>query len=150
MTDINNGTKTGRGTRGGHGPRTWIVGAAAAAVLAGAVGGGALWWNERSRPSQATAADCALAQKIIDGAQDLPAEKTDVAKWLKDSQELRRENMEDGYLGAQISKYESWAADHATHTGRGPSAPELRKTADTANAHCEDAGRTLDLPPIGS
>ncbi|MGW5868833.1 hypothetical protein ACWFRJ_42590 [Streptomyces sp. NPDC055239] len=132
-----------------HNPKIWITGIIAALVLAAAAGG-AYWWNERSKPSQASAADCALAQKIIDGAQDLPGDKADVAKWLKDTQELRRKGMTDGYLGLQVAKYESWAADNATGEAKAPSKSVQQKTADTANSHCTDSGRTLRFPPIGS
>jgi hypothetical protein len=112
--------------------------------------GGAYWWQQRDAPSQASAADCALAQKIIDEAQELPADKAAVAKWRKDTRDLRIAEMKDGYLGLRIATYEQWAADHATGEAEAPTKQELAEMTNTANSHCTEAERTLVVPPIAS
>ncbi|MFG3252508.1 hypothetical protein [Streptomyces sp. NPDC048172] len=146
-TEAENGPKAPRGGR-----YVRVLGVVAAVVLAAAVAGGAYVWQQRDGASQASAADCALAQKIVDQAGQLPEDKDEdaVTKWQKDTQDLRRSKMEDGYLGLQIAKYEGWAVAHARGEGAAPSEAKQKETADTANSHCADADRTLRFPPIGS
>ncbi|UUU32303.1 hypothetical protein JIX56_21665 [Streptomyces sp. CA-210063] len=128
-----------------------VFGISLAVVVMAAVGiGGAYWWQQRDAPSQASAADCALAQKIIDEAQELPADEAAVAKWRKDTRDLRIAEMKDGYLGLRIATYEQWAADHATGTAEAPTKQELADMTKTANSHCTEAERTLVVPPIAS
>ncbi|WP_326807653.1 hypothetical protein OHB04_15665 [Streptomyces sp. NBC_01775] len=129
--------------------KAWVLGVVAAVFLA-ALGGGTYWWQQRSQPSQASAADCALAQKIVDQTRNLPKDKDAVTKWQQDTQDLRHKKMRDGYLGLQISKYESWAAEDAKGQGPAPKKSKQKETADTANSHCKDAKRTLTFPPVGS
>lgn len=127
--------------------KVWVSGVAAAVFVAAIGVGGTYWWQQRNEPSQASAADCALAQKIVDQTRTLPKDEDTVTKWQKDTQNLRDKKMEDGYLGLQISQYESWAAEHAVDEGPAPSKSEQKETADAANSHCE---RTLHFPSIGS
>ncbi|MFI5998497.1 hypothetical protein ACIBAC_42505 [Streptomyces sp. NPDC051362] len=120
-------------------------------VIAAAVGvGGSLWLKQHDRPSQASATDCALAQKIIDGAQKLPQDKAAATKWHLDMHNLRKAKMRDGYLSATISRYEDWAADKVRGQGAAPTKQELDEVADTANSHCASAKRTLVFPPLAS
>lgn len=127
-----------------------VFGIVVAVVVMAAVGvGGAYWW-QRDAPSQASAADCALAQKIIDEAQELPGDKAAVAKWRKDTRDLRIAEMKDGYLGLRIATYEQWAADRATGAAEAPTKRELADMAHKANSHCTEAERTLVIPPIAS
>jgi hypothetical protein len=128
-----------------------LFGVVAVVILMAAAGvGGAYWWQQRNEPSQASAADCVLAQQIIDEAQNLPRDKAAVAKWQAATGKLRRTRMQDGYLGLQIAIYEGWAAYHATGQGAAPTKQELAKMASTANSHCHEAKRTLVVPPIAS
>jgi predicted negative regulator of RcsB-dependent stress response len=127
------------------------LGIAALLVLGAVIAGGAYWWNQRNAPSQASAADCALAQKIVDEAQKLSGDKAAVEKWEKETTKLRYARMKDGYLSAQIAQYAFWAASHAL--GKDDEVAPPKKQAemrDTANSHCTEAKRTLAIPPIGS
>lgn len=138
-------------TNGKRNEKALALGIAVLLVLGGVIAGGAYWWKQRSAPSQASAADCALAQKIIDEARKLPQDKAAVETWLKDTRELRRKQMKDGFLGLQISNYETMAADHALGKDDGMATPEAQtKMRDTANSHCTEAKRTLVMPRIGS
>ncbi|MFE6696534.1 hypothetical protein [Streptomyces sp. NPDC057718] len=131
--------------------KRWVFGGVAVVLLAAIGIGGSYWWQERQEPSQASAEDCALAQKIVNQTRDLPEGKDAVAQWRRDTQALRHEKMDDGYLGLQIAKYEGWAASVAEGEGSPPpSRAEQRTMADTANSHCGDAGHTIRFPPIGS
>ncbi|MGW0821751.1 hypothetical protein [Streptomyces sp. NPDC002845] len=117
------------------------------AVMAAAAG---FWWNERSKPSQASKADCLLAQKIVDDAQELPSGKAAVEEWWQSTGELRRSQMKDGFLSAQISIYEGWAFQHAKGEGTPPADREVDQLTKKANGHCADAGVKLAFPPIAS
>ncbi|BCL26360.1 hypothetical protein ACFFS2_23685 [Streptomyces aurantiacus] len=123
---------------------------AAAIVVVAAVVAAGLWWKERNEPSQASKADCAMAQKTVDEAQELPSDKAAVDKWAKSTAETRRSEMKDGYLGMRISTYEYWAAENAKGKGTPPSDKEVAELADKANEHCSDSGIELKFPPIAS
>jgi hypothetical protein len=116
-------------------PRIVLAGFAAVAIVA-AVLGGAYLWHRHFAPSQASAADCALAQNIIDQAQHLPSDPAAVAKWENDMHNLRMAKMKDGYLGGNISSYEIWAGDKATGKGQLPTAQEFNSDTAAANSHC--------------
>ncbi|MFI6279231.1 hypothetical protein [Streptomyces sp. NPDC050988] len=133
------------GTTGSLKAKALVLGIVAVAILA--VGaGGAYWWHQRNLPSQASEADCALAQKIIDEAQK--QDKSTVTKWLKDVRELRYAEMKDGYLAGQIGRYEGAMATHLTGKGEMPTKAEMADMSQQANSHCTDVKRTLVFPPI--
>jgi hypothetical protein len=108
------------------------------------------WWNKHNSPSQASKADCTLAQKIIDEAQHLPGDKAAVEKWEQSTLKMRRSQMKDGYLGFTIAQYEEWAALKAKGEGTPPRNKEVAQLAEKANAHCSDARVTLAFPPLAS
>ncbi|MFC4472833.1 hypothetical protein ACFPH6_51715 [Streptomyces xiangluensis] len=110
---------------------------------------GVSWWNERNQPSQASRTDCQLAQKLVDSAQKIPGDKAAVEKWVKSERQIRSQ-LDDGYLGANISVYNGWAALHAKGEGTPPQKKELQQLADEANSHCSTAKVTLEFPPIAS
>ncbi|MFJ9585854.1 hypothetical protein [Streptomyces acidicola] len=127
-----------------------IFGTVAAAFLVAISAAGGYWLYERNQPSQASKADCALAQRIVDGAQDLSHDKQAVEEWEKSTMKLRRSEMKDGYLGFRIAQYEIWAALQAKGEGTPPADKQVKELADKANRHCVDAGVTLTLPSIAS
>jgi hypothetical protein len=111
---------------------------------------GAYAWQKHNAPSQASAADCRLAQSIVDQAQKLPNDKAADEKWLRDMHNLRMAQMKDGYLGAQIFAYETWAAVKASGgaaEGDLPTPKEFTHMVNEANSHC---ATKLTFPPITS
>lgn len=108
----------------------------------------ALRWQEYQKPSQASKADCALAQRIVDDAQDLPADEAAVLAWERDTMRMRRAQMKDGYLGFRVAQYEVWAADRAKGEGTPPSDAKVLKLSDKANEHCADAQVAITFPPL--
>ncbi|MEU2899568.1 hypothetical protein ACWC4E_15065 [Streptomyces sp. NPDC001273] len=108
-----------------------VIGAAAAVIAGALVAGAGYWWLDRDELSQASAADCRLAQRIITGDE-------------------RRAQMEDGYLGARISQYEGWALATAQKSPEAPSAKDVRNLEKEARGHCSDSGVTLSMPPFGA
>ncbi|BFO20890.1 hypothetical protein SHKM778_72780 [Streptomyces sp. KM77-8] len=88
--------------------RTRLVIGAATAVIAGAlVAGAGYWWLDRDELSQASAADCRMAQRIITEAEKISTGPApDAQTWWKKTGDERRAQMKDGYLGAKVSRYE--------------------------------------------
>lgn len=128
-----------------------VIGALALVVLTGVGIAGGYWWHERNLPSQASKADCTLAQQIIDEAQKLPTgDKKAVDKWEKDTATLRRTQMKDGYLGYNIAQYEGWATAKAKGEAVEQTEKDMLHIAAQANSHCTDAKVTLAFPSLNS
>ena len=128
-----------------------ILGAVAGAVVAALAAGGAYWWQDRQELSQASAEDCRLAQRIVtEGARTAAGPAPEAEQWWKETGDERRATMEDGYLGAKISRYEGWALQTAKNPGGAPSAKDVKNLQEDAQGHCVDSGVTLALPPLGS
>ncbi|MGI5456480.1 hypothetical protein ACQEWB_25610 [Streptomyces sp. CA-249302] len=128
-----------------------LVGSLAFVILAGAGIGGGYWWHEHNLPSQASKADCALAQQIIDGAQKLPAgDKKAIDQWAQDTAKTRRAQMKDGYLGYNIAQYEGWVTTKAKGEAGELTQKQMVHIADQANSHCTDAKVTLAFPSLNS
>ncbi|WP_217140558.1 hypothetical protein [Streptomyces sp. AC627_RSS907] len=132
--------------------RNRLVIAAVTAVTAAALAAGAgYWWQDRDKLSQASAEDCRLAQRIITEAGEISTGSVpDAEKWWRETGDERRAQMEDGYLGAKISRYEGWAVETARKSPEAPSAKDVEKLQDEARGHCSDSGVTLTMPPLGS
>jgi hypothetical protein len=128
-----------------HLTRTIVLGIVTIGVLAAVAVGGNHLWQKRFGPTQASAADCALAQSIVDQAQQLPKDEAAVAKWQKDMHDLRFGTKMDGFLGIQVSVYEQWAGRKATGEGLPPTAAEFRAMETEANRHCD---KKVVFPPI--
>lgn len=128
-----------------------ILGAVAGAAVAALAAGGAYWWQDRQELSQASAEDCRLAQRIVtEGARIAAGPAPEAEQWWKETGDERRATMEDGYLGAKISRYEGWALQTAKNPGGAPSAKDVKNLQEDAQGHCVDSGVTLALPPLGS
>ncbi|GHE29448.1 hypothetical protein OOK44_09310 [Streptomyces cellulosae] len=128
-----------------------ILGAVAGAVVAALAAGGAYWWQDRQELSQASAEDCRLAQRIVtEGARTAAGPAPEAEQWWKETGDERRATMEDGYLGAKISRYEGWALETAKNPAQAPSAKDVKNLQEDARGHCVDSGVTLTLPPLGS
>ncbi|MFC3577412.1 hypothetical protein ACFOZ0_29890 [Streptomyces yaanensis] len=125
-----------------------VFGAVALAFSAVIVTAAGYWWHEHNRPSQASKADCVLAQQLVDSTRQIPSDKAAVDKWEKSAQQ-RRYQLKDGYLGASISNYEGLAAQNARGEGA-PSVKEVRHLQDQASGHCVDANVKLSFPSISS
>lgn len=127
-----------------------LFGIIAMLILTGVGVAGASWWkNKHDQPSQASKTDCQLAQKLVDSSQQIPSGKAAIEKWVKNEQQVRSQ-LDDGYLGADISVYNGWAALHAKGEGTLPQKEKLQELADEANSHCSNAKVTLEFPPIAS
>ncbi|MBT2415623.1 hypothetical protein J7I94_34705 [Streptomyces sp. ISL-12] len=128
-----------------------IIGAATAVIAAALVAGAGYWWQQKDALSQASVADCKLAQRIItEGKQISTGSAADAQKWWERTGDERRAQMKDGYLGAKISNYEGWALATAKKSSEVPSAKDVKDLQEKAQGHCENAGVTLSMPRLGS
>jgi hypothetical protein len=128
-----------------------VLGAVTAVTVAALAAGAAYWWQGRDELSQASAADCRLAQHIVTEAGEISAGPVPEAeKWWRETGTERRAKMKDGYLGAKIAQYEGWALETARKSPEAPSAKDVKKLQEEARGHCVDSGVTLTMPPLGS
>ncbi|MFF9484011.1 hypothetical protein [Streptomyces sp. NPDC014676] len=128
-----------------------VVGAAAAVIAAALAAGAGYWWLDRDELSQASAEDCRLAQRIVTEAEEVSTGPApDAEKWWQETGDERRAQMEDGYLGAKISRYEGWALATARKSPEAPSAKDVKNLQEEARGHCSDSGVTLTMPPLGA
>ncbi|MET7574307.1 hypothetical protein ABZT04_38390 [Streptomyces sp. NPDC005492] len=141
-------SETRTGKVGSPRVKVLVFGIVAIVILAALGTGGAYWWHQHNAPSQASAADCALAQRIIDEAQK--QDKSTVAKWAEHMHDLRMAQMKDGYLGLQIARYEGSIAAHLTGKGEVPTKADLADMSSQANSHCTAVKRTLVFPPLAA
>ncbi|MGW2133720.1 hypothetical protein [Streptomyces coelicoflavus] len=130
--------------------RRILVGTVLTTALAAAAGAG-YWWYERGLPSQASAADCRLAQRISAEAHEVASGSSrDAEDWARETATVRRSRMRDGYLGFRVAQYESWAVLTAQDSPRTPSAEDVRSLQDKARRHCTRSGVEVSMPPLGS
>ncbi|MFF1277554.1 hypothetical protein ACFVZC_29785 [Streptomyces marokkonensis] len=128
-----------------------VISAVAAALAAALVAGTGYWWYERSLPSQASAADCRLAQRIATEARQIASgPAADAETWARKIATERRSKMKDGYLGLRVSQYEAWALLTAQKSPDAPSAQDVGKYQDKAREHCAQSGVTVSMQPLGS
>ncbi|GAA4958146.1 hypothetical protein ADK41_27960 [Streptomyces caelestis] len=128
-----------------------LIGAATAAFAAALAAGAGYWWLDRDELSQASAEDCRLAQRIVTEAAEISTGPVpDAEKWWRETGDERRAQMQDGYLGAKISRYEGWALETARKSPEAPSAKDVKGLEEEARGHCSDSGVTLSMPPLGS
>lgn len=128
-----------------------VIGAVTAAVAVALAVGAGYWWSERDRPSQASAADCRLAQRITTEAREIASgPPADAERWARETATERRTAMKDGYLGFNVAQYEAWAVLTAQKSPEAPSAKDVRNLQGKAQQHCAQAGVTVSMPPFGS
>ncbi|MFJ9658264.1 hypothetical protein ACIRPR_09905 [Streptomyces griseoflavus] len=128
-----------------------VIGAATAVVTGALIAGAGYWWLDRDELSQASAADCRLAQRIITEAEAISTGPApDAETWWRKTGDERRARMKDGYLGAKVSQYEGWALATAQKSPEAPSAKDVRNLQEDARGHCSDSGVTLSMPPLGA
>ncbi|WP_152771918.1 hypothetical protein [Streptomyces spongiae] len=125
-----------------------LFGAIAAVVLVAAAVAGNYWWTEHNRPSQASKADCALAQQLVDSVKEIPGDKAGIEKWEKSVQQGRKQ-LKDGYLAFNISNFHGMAAMKAKGEGA-PTEKRVTEVSDKANEHCADARAVIEFPPLAS
>ncbi|MFF2324909.1 MULTISPECIES: hypothetical protein [unclassified Streptomyces] len=128
-----------------------VIGAVTAVIAAALAAGAGYWWQDRNELSQASAEDCRLAQRIITEAEAISTGPVpDAEKWWKETGDMRRAQMKDGYLGAKISQYEGWALETAKKSPEAPSTKDVKNLQEDTRGHCSDSGVTLSMPPLGS
>lgn len=129
--------------------RTAVLASVLAAVTLTTVGAAGYWWYDRNQESQASAADCRLAQRIATEAQEVAAGPAkDAEKWGRETADERRSTMKDGYLGFNIAQYEAWAVLTAQESPDAPTPKEVKALQQKAQSHCDDSGVTLSMPPF--
>lgn len=118
------------------------------AVLAGVAFGVNHLWDKRFGPTAASAADCALAQQLIDKAQTPPTGAAEAQKWEQEIRQVRYTRLENDGISTEVGRYVSWSRLRATGAPDRPRPGELEEITDLAVGHCEDSGVDLRIPKI--
>jgi hypothetical protein len=127
---------------------TITFGILAAIVLAGVAFGVDYLWDKRFGPTAASAADCALAQQLIDKAQTPPTEEPRAEQWEQQIRQVRYTQLENDGISTEVGRYVHWSRIRATGATIRPRAGELDEITELAIGHCEDSGVELRIPKI--
>lgn len=122
-----------------------VLGILTLTIVAAVAFGGNYLWQKWFGPSQASAADCALAQTIIDQGKALTSDQAAAEEWARQMHDLRYSSMEDGYLGLQISRYEGMIIHQKTGLYDPVTEADARDMREQANSHC---AKDLTFPPL--
>jgi hypothetical protein len=119
-----------------------------AIILAGVAFGVNYLWDKRFGPTAASAADCRLAQELIDKAQTPPADAAEAEKWEQQIRQVRYTRLENDGISTEVGRYVRWQKARATGESVRPDAGELDEIYELAAGHCEDSGVELRIPKI--
>jgi hypothetical protein len=117
-------------------------------VLAGVAFGVNYLWDRRFGPTAASAADCTLAQQLIDKAQTPPTEEPQAEQWEQQIRQVRYTQLENDGISTEVGRYVHWSRVRATGDPARPGAGELDEIIELAIGHCEDSGVELRVPKI--
>ena len=143
MTVNPQGTEQSRGVG-----RVIVLGALTLVLLAGVAFGVNWLWDKRFGPTTASAADCKLAQQLIDQAQNPPHDKAAAEKWVSQIRQVRNTRFEDDGINTEVGKYVQWQALKATGSPERPTTKQYSDMEERAIGHCDDSGVDLRIPKI--
>jgi hypothetical protein len=120
----------------------------AAVVMAGVAYGVNYLWDKRFGPTAASAADCTLAQELIDKAQTPPTDAAKAEEWEQQIRQIRYTQLENDGISTEVGRYVHWSMVKATGDPMRPPAGTLDEIYELAVGHCEDSGVDLRIPKI--
>jgi hypothetical protein len=119
-----------------------------AIILAGVAFGVNYLWEKRFGPTTASAADCRLAQELIDKAQTPPADPAEAEKWEQQIRQVRYTRFENDGISTEVGRYVRWSRVKATGSAERPAAGVLDEITELAIGHCDDSGVDLRIPKL--
>jgi hypothetical protein len=128
--------------------RSIIFAVVAVIVLAGVAFGVNYVWQKRFGHTPASAADCRLAQQLIDQAKSAPSDPAKAEAWEADIRKVRYTRFQDDGLSTQVGRYVYYATVKATGQGERPTAEDFTTMKKEALGHCKDSGVELTIPAI--
>lgn len=127
-----------------------VLGLVAVVVLGGVAFGVNYLWQKRFGPTAASAADCRLAQELINRAQTPPAEPAAAEAWERDIREIRYAQFTNDGISTEVGRYVYWQRVVATGEGERPTAEKYATMKKNALGHCENSGVKLRIPDLKS
>jgi hypothetical protein len=112
-------------------------------VLGAIALGGTYLWQQRFGATQASAADCTLAQVIIDSTKSIPGDPAAGKKW-EAATRAKIQNVKEDYLASQLRFYVGWAVTQATSTNRAGVEVSRNLSAEIPS-HCD---QKITVPPL--
>jgi hypothetical protein len=138
-------THSGKNSQRG---RSLIFAVVTVMVLAGVAFGVNYVWQKRFGPTAASAADCRLAQQLIDQAKSAPSDPAKAEAWEADIRKVRYAKFQDDGLSTQVGRFVSYSRVKATGQGERPTAADLATMKKEALGHCKGSGVELTIPEI--
>jgi hypothetical protein len=102
-------------------------------------------WKELRAPTSASAADCELAQQLLDKAGSMPSDVQRANDLEVEIRATRYARFEDDGISTEVGKYVHWKAVKATGQGEKPTRDDYDQMVRNAKGHCDDQ-RDLVIP----
>ena len=128
--------------------RLVILGVVGVVVLSGVAFGVNYLWQKRFGPTTASAADCRLAQQLIDRAQTPPADPVAAERWETEIREIRYSRFANDGISTEVGRYVAWQRVLATGEGERPTSARYREMTENALGHCAKSGVKLHIPDL--
>ena len=126
-----------------------IAFAIVAIVVVGCVGlGVTLAWQAWRGPTQASKADCDLAQQLLDRAATVPADKAQAKALEVEIRNVRYTKFEDPQnsgISTEVGRYVSWKVRKVTGEAELPTRDQYDEMVKNAKGHCRGE-RDLNIP----
>jgi hypothetical protein len=119
------------------------LGVFAVVLVALAVGGSYLWQKHFPAVSQASAADCTLAQQILDSTSKIPTDAAAGTKWETGAR-ARIQNVKEEFLASELRAYVGQATVKASGAGT-VDAATAKNISTKIQSHCT---QKLAIPPL--
>lgn len=120
-----------------------------AIVVVGGVGLGVNYaWQSWRGPTQASKADCDLAQQLFDKAAQVPSDKEKAKALELEIRNIRYTKFEDpenSGISTEVGKYLSWKVHKAIQEGDLPTREKYGEMVKNAKGHCRGE-RDLVIP----
>jgi hypothetical protein len=116
-------------------PLIAVFGVFAVVLAAVAVGGSYLWQNHFRSATKASAADCTLAQQILDSTATIPSDPAAGTAW-ETATRTRIQGVKEEFLASQLRNYVHWSMAQATGTGK-PEVKTSKNLSEQIPSHCD-------------
>ncbi|WFE30142.1 hypothetical protein O7623_13555 [Solwaraspora sp. WMMD791] len=141
-------TQFDTGTRRPAALRLILLGVVTVAVLAAVAFGVNYLWQQQFGPTQASAADCRLAQQLLDQTKNPPSEPAEAEQWEQDLRKIRYAQFVDQGISTEVGRFIHWSRVKATGAGERPTTEQISQARSNAEGHCASSGVELTFPDL--
>jgi hypothetical protein len=136
------------GTRRPAALRLAILAVVTVAVLAAVAFGVNYLWQRQFGPTRASAADCQLAQQLLDQTRNPPSESAEAEQWEQDLRKIRYAQFVDQGISTEVGRFIHWSRVKSTGEGERPTTEQISRARRNAEGHCASSGVKLTFPEL--